>query len=107
MPEAAGVVLKLTPADMQTERQQSAAGRCAGFHGARAGAPKGKANGAWRHGSLHGRRSDAPAAMCGLTAECSQDNWQVMALPLSEPQRQGALRGAVGSGRRPKFRRAS
>ena len=33
MPEAAGVVLKLTPADMQTERQQSAAGRCAGFTG--------------------------------------------------------------------------
>jgi hypothetical protein len=59
------------------------------FHGARGGAPKRQGLRGVETWSLHGRRSDVPAAVCGLTAECSQDNWQVMALPLSEPQRQG------------------
>jgi hypothetical protein len=58
-------------------------------HGARGGAPKGKANGAWKHGRFTGETDYRPAPCYGLDAERAQDDCQIIGLSSCDPIGEG------------------
>ena len=59
------------------------------FHGARGGAPRGKANGAWKQASTATKRGP-PAPVCSPAAAGSRDGWEAVEV-FQKAQRGGAL----------------